>query len=31
VPNAQRLVLDGQGHVADPKVVAPVLRRFFGA
>lgn len=31
MPNAQRLVLEGQGHVADPKVVAPVLRRFFGA
>jgi pimeloyl-ACP methyl ester carboxylesterase len=31
MPNAKRLVLDGQGHVADPKVVAPALRTFFGA
>jgi len=31
VPNAERLVLENQGHVADPTVVAPVLRRFFGA
>jgi pimeloyl-ACP methyl ester carboxylesterase len=31
VPNAERLTLEGQAHVADPKVVAPVLERFFGA
>ncbi|GAB3415599.1 alpha/beta fold hydrolase [Flindersiella endophytica] len=29
VPNAERLVLEGQGHVADPKAVVPVLERFF--
>ena len=29
VPRAERLTLAGQGHVADPKVVAPVLERFF--
>lgn len=28
--NAERVVLEGQGHVADPKVVVPVLGRFFG-
>jgi pimeloyl-ACP methyl ester carboxylesterase len=31
VPLAERLTLSGQGHVADPKVVVPVLERFFGA
>jgi pimeloyl-ACP methyl ester carboxylesterase len=31
VPKAERLTLEGQTHVADPKVVAPVLERFFGA
>jgi pimeloyl-ACP methyl ester carboxylesterase len=31
VPNAELLILEGQGHVADPNFVAPVLRRFFGA
>jgi hypothetical protein len=31
IPRAERLTLPGQGHVADPKVVAPVLERFFGA
>ena len=31
VPKAERLTLGGQGHVADPKVVARVLERFFGA
>jgi pimeloyl-ACP methyl ester carboxylesterase len=31
IPRAQRLALAGQGHVADPKAVAPVLRRFFSA
>jgi pimeloyl-ACP methyl ester carboxylesterase len=29
IPNAQRQVLEGQGHVADPKAVATVLERFF--
>jgi pimeloyl-ACP methyl ester carboxylesterase len=31
IPQAERLVLEGQAHVGDPKVVAPVLERFFGA
>ena len=31
VPRAERLALAGQTHVADPKAVAPVLERFFGA
>lgn len=29
IPNAERLVIKGQGHVADPKAVAAVLQRFF--
>jgi alpha-beta hydrolase superfamily lysophospholipase len=29
IPRAERLTLAGQGHVADPKAVAPVLERFF--
>jgi hypothetical protein len=29
VPGAERQVVAGQGHVADPAVVAPVLERFF--
>jgi pimeloyl-ACP methyl ester carboxylesterase len=29
VPEAERLTLDGQGHMADPKLMAPVLERFF--
>jgi pimeloyl-ACP methyl ester carboxylesterase len=29
LPNAERTVLRGQGHVADPTVVAEVLGRFF--
>lgn len=29
VPHAHRHVLERQGHVADPTVVAPVLERFF--
>lgn len=29
IPRAQRQTLGGQGHVADPKAVAPVLQRFF--
>jgi pimeloyl-ACP methyl ester carboxylesterase len=31
VPRAERLTLAGQGHVADPKVVARTLERFFAA
>jgi hypothetical protein len=31
IPHAERLTLEGQTHVADPKAVAPVLERFFGA
>jgi pimeloyl-ACP methyl ester carboxylesterase len=30
IPQAQRVTLAGQSHVADPKVVAAVLERFFG-
>ncbi len=30
VPQAERVTLPGQSHVADPAVVAPVLERFFG-
>ncbi len=30
LPRAERLTLQGQSHVADPKVVAQVLGRFFG-
>jgi pimeloyl-ACP methyl ester carboxylesterase len=30
IPQAERLTLEGQSHVADPKAVAPVLERFFG-
>jgi pimeloyl-ACP methyl ester carboxylesterase len=29
LPNAERLVIEGQGHVADPKTVAQILGRFF--
>jgi pimeloyl-ACP methyl ester carboxylesterase len=29
VPGAERLAMEGQGHVADPKAVARVLERFF--
>jgi pimeloyl-ACP methyl ester carboxylesterase len=29
VPGAQRLVVEGQTHQVDPKVIAPVLVRFF--
>lgn len=29
VPGAERLTLEGEGHVADPKAVAHVLERFF--
>jgi pimeloyl-ACP methyl ester carboxylesterase len=31
VPGGERRALAGQSHVADPKSVAPVLARFFGA
>lgn len=31
LPHAQRLTIGGQGHVADPKAVAPLLTRFYGA
>ena len=31
VPNAQRATFEGQGHVADPKAVAPLLERLFTA
>jgi pimeloyl-ACP methyl ester carboxylesterase len=31
LPNAERLILGGQSHVADPAAVAPVLGRFFAA
>ena len=31
VPNAQRATFEGQGHVADPMAVAPLLERFFTA
>jgi alpha/beta hydrolase family protein len=30
IPRAERQTFDGQGHVADPKVVAARLERFFG-
>jgi pimeloyl-ACP methyl ester carboxylesterase len=29
IPHAERLTIQGQSHVADPKAVAQVLRRFF--
>lgn len=29
IPNAQRRVLDGQGHVADPAVMVVELKAFF--
>jgi pimeloyl-ACP methyl ester carboxylesterase len=29
IPKAERAVIPQAGHVADPEVVAPVLRRFF--
>lgn len=29
LPHARRVTLDGQGHVADPTAVVPVLERFF--
>jgi pimeloyl-ACP methyl ester carboxylesterase len=30
LPHAQRLTLEGQTHLVDPKALAPVLARFFG-
>jgi hypothetical protein len=30
VPYSERLTIEGQTHVADPKALAPVLERFFG-
>jgi hypothetical protein len=30
IPRAECRTIGGQSHVADPKVVAPVLERFFG-
>ena len=31
LPNSRRRVLLGQGHVADPAVIGPVLGSFFNA
>jgi pimeloyl-ACP methyl ester carboxylesterase len=31
VPNAERATLEGQWHMVDAKVLAPVLERFYGA
>jgi hypothetical protein len=31
IPRAERATFEGQGHVADPTVVAPRLAWFFGA
>jgi pimeloyl-ACP methyl ester carboxylesterase len=31
VPRAERLVLEGQGHVAEPRALAAALERFFGS
>jgi pimeloyl-ACP methyl ester carboxylesterase len=31
IPQAERRTLEGQGHVVDPRALAPVLERFFGA
>ena len=30
MPRAERLIIEGQTHVVDPKALAPVLERFFG-
>ena len=30
LPSAERVVVEGQGHVADPRAVAAALQRFFG-
>jgi hypothetical protein len=31
VPHAERRTIEIQGHVADPKVLAPILKGFFTA
>ena len=31
IPRAERVTLDGQSHMVDATVLAPVLARFFGA
>jgi pimeloyl-ACP methyl ester carboxylesterase len=31
IPNAQRQTFEAQGHIADPKAIAPLLERFFTA
>jgi pimeloyl-ACP methyl ester carboxylesterase len=31
IPRAERRTLEGQSHMADPKAVAPLLERYFGA
>jgi pimeloyl-ACP methyl ester carboxylesterase len=31
LPRAERIVIERQGHVADPKAVTPVLERFLGS
>jgi pimeloyl-ACP methyl ester carboxylesterase len=30
LPHSERLSIEGQSHVADPKVLGPVLKQFFG-
>ena len=30
LPRAERVVIEGQGHVVDPKALAPILERFVG-
>jgi hypothetical protein len=30
IPHAERLTIEGQGHVVDPKELAAVLEAFFG-
>jgi pimeloyl-ACP methyl ester carboxylesterase len=29
IPHARRLIVQGQGHMVDPKAIAPVLKEFF--
>jgi hypothetical protein len=31
IPQSQRQTAEGQAHVVDPKALAPVLVRYFGA
>jgi pimeloyl-ACP methyl ester carboxylesterase len=31
IPRAERRTIEGQTHMVDPKALAPVLERFFGA